>query len=80
MLVNILKGPRRGLLIPSSPVGPPYLFGRESSMRQQIALIGVLLLASCSASAGDPYVNGFPTDRGFFPIGVWLQSPTPCAA
>jgi hypothetical protein len=49
-------------------------------MRQQIALIGVLLLASCSASAGDPYVNGFPTDRGFFPIGVWLQSPTPCAA
>ena len=46
----------------------------------RIALIGALLLASRAALAGDPYVSGFPTDRGFFPIGVWLQSPMRAAA
>lgn len=46
----------------------------------RIALIGVLLLASGSASAGGPYLSGFPTDNGFFPIGVWLQSPMRAAA
>jgi hypothetical protein len=46
----------------------------------RIALVGVLLLASGSASAGCPYWSGFPTDSGFFPIGVWLQSPMRAAA
>jgi hypothetical protein len=27
------------------------------------------------AVAGGVYEHGFPTDRSFFPIGVWLQSP-----
>ena len=28
-----------------------------------------------AAWAGAPHTNGFPSDSGFFPIGVWLQSP-----
>ncbi len=42
-------------------------------------VLGVLLLVGNSASAGELQVNGFPTDAGFFPIGVWLQSPTRAA-
>ena len=41
----------------------------------RMTLIGVLLLAGSSASSGEPHLNGFPTSPGFFPIGVWLQSP-----
>jgi hypothetical protein len=40
---------------------------------------GVLLLVGHSVSAGELQVNGFPTDADFFPIGVWLQSPTRAA-
>jgi hypothetical protein len=42
----------------------------------RIALIGVLSLAAPSGWAGGLYSNGFSTDPSFFPIGVWLQSPT----
>jgi len=41
--------------------------------------VGVLLLVGNSASAGESHVNGFPADADFFPIGVWLQSPTRAA-
>ncbi len=38
--------------------------------------IGALLISNLdSASAQPSYPNGFPSDPGFFPIGVWLQSP-----
>lgn len=33
------------------------------------------MLASPAALAAETYPNGFPADPGFFPIGVWLQSP-----
>jgi hypothetical protein len=34
-----------------------------------------LLLAGSSTQGHAGYENGFPTDPGFFPIGVWQQSP-----
>jgi hypothetical protein len=42
-------------------------------------LVGVLLFVGHSASAAELPANGFPTDADFFPIGVWLQSPTRAA-
>ena len=42
-------------------------------------VVGVMLLVGHSGSAGELQVNGFPTDAGFFPIGVWLQSPAHAA-
>lgn len=42
-------------------------------------VVGILLLVGHSASAGELSVNGFPTDADFFPIGVWLQSPSRAA-
>ena len=35
-----------------------------------------LILSSLRASAESHYPGGFPTEPGFFPIGVWLQSPS----
>ena len=34
-----------------------------------------LILAGSSTQGHAGYENGFPTDPGFFPIGVWQQSP-----
>ena len=36
----------------------------------------LLLLSAASALARENFPNGFPDDQNFFPIGVWLQSPT----
>src|SRR4051812_40906796 len=41
-------------------------------------VVGVLLLVDHSLSA-ESQLNGFPADPDFFPIGVWLQSPTRAA-
>lgn len=35
----------------------------------------VLMLVSPAALVAQTYPSGFPADPGFFPIGVWLQSP-----
>ena len=35
----------------------------------------VAVLAVSAGSAKTDYLNGLPNDPGFFPIGVWLQSP-----
>lgn len=35
----------------------------------------VLIFTVGTSSANKDYPNGFPADPGFFPIGVWLQSP-----
>lgn len=43
-------------------------------------VMGVLLLVGHSVSAGELQLDGFPTDADFFPIGVWLQSPTRAAS
>jgi hypothetical protein len=43
-------------------------------------IAGIWLLAGQLASAGELQVNGFPRDAGFFPIGVWLQSPARAAS
>jgi hypothetical protein len=48
---------------------PVTSFGRK-------IVIMVSLLGGNPAFAGDVQVNGFPTDADFFPIGVWLQSPS----
>ena len=41
------------------------------------ACLSALLISNATLSAAQqPYSNGFPSDPGFFPIGVWLQSPT----
>lgn len=42
-------------------------------------IVGLLLLVGHSVSAAELLANGFPTDADFFPIGVWLQSPTRAA-
>src|SRR6266852_507344 len=39
-------------------------------------LVAALLFVGHSAPVGESQVNGFPADADFFPIGVWLQSPT----
>ena len=38
--------------------------------------LSVVLFIVGAASANENYLNGFPNDPSFFPIGVWLQSPT----
>ncbi|WP_439358218.1 hypothetical protein [Bradyrhizobium sp. DASA03007] len=43
-------------------------------------VVTVLLFVGASVSGGELQVNGFPTDANFFPIGVWLQSPTRAAS
>lgn len=40
----------------------------------------LLLNAATATSAGPDYPNGFPIDPGFFPIGVWTQSPVSAPA
>lgn len=42
-------------------------------------LASALLMFVCPAAHAQTYPNGFPTDPGFFPIGVWLQSPARAA-
>jgi hypothetical protein len=39
------------------------------------ATFSALTISTAATSAGEDYPNGFPNDPGFFPIGVWLQSP-----
>ena len=39
-------------------------------------LLFVILLFSSRSIATELYPNGFPADVEFFPIGVWLQSPS----
>jgi hypothetical protein len=46
------------------------------SPERRIVVVVLLLLVGYSASADELKVNGFPSDGEFFPIGVWLQSPT----
>ncbi|WP_407121684.1 hypothetical protein [Bradyrhizobium sp. STM 3561] len=43
-------------------------------------VVAVLLFVGAPVSGGELQVNGFPTDANFFPIGVWLQSPTRAAS
>jgi hypothetical protein len=45
---------------------------------RMVATIFLLLVGHCAA-ADELKVNGFPSDANFFPIGVWLQSPTNAA-
>ncbi|HEV2302431.1 MAG TPA: hypothetical protein VGR91_12760 [Stellaceae bacterium] len=47
-------------------------------MNSRILAVAVLLglgIGIGAAGAGPAYKNGFPSDRGFFPLGVWLQAP-----
>jgi hypothetical protein len=45
----------------------------------RLLVVGVLLLVDHSVLASELQANGFPTEADFFPIGVWLQSPTRAA-
>ena len=38
-----------------------------------------ILLVNGATNASRAYENGFPADAGFFPIGVWMQSPANAA-
>ena len=40
-----------------------------------LTAFSVLLVSTAVSAAREDYPNGFPSDPGFFPIGVWLQSP-----
>jgi hypothetical protein len=40
-----------------------------------LAVAGWVAISIQPASAGETYRTGFPDDQGFFPIGVWMQSP-----
>ena len=66
--------PGRRLAAPRRRRRPP-----RAPLRSALAGL-LLLLAPLPAIAGPPYANGFPVDPGFFPIGVWLQSPANAAA
>jgi hypothetical protein len=66
--------------------------GQRSSSRRHssgslIAVLSLLLeigaqtvLAQGAPRPGPPYPGGFPDDPAFFPIGVWLQSPSSAPA
>jgi hypothetical protein len=41
----------------------------------RVILTTVLLLACEARSDAGGYTNGVPSEPGFFPVGVWLQSP-----
>jgi len=45
----------------------------------EVAIIASIMIAVAAFDspvlAAGPFVGGFPSDPGFFPIGVWLQSP-----
>jgi Beta-galactosidase len=45
----------------------------------RLLVVGVLLLVDHSVLASELQASGFPTEADFFPIGVWLQSPTRAA-
>jgi hypothetical protein len=56
------------------------LFGGAATMSFSLkVVVGILLLVGYSVSASEPKVNGFPTNPDFFPIGIWLQSPSRAA-
>jgi hypothetical protein len=40
-----------------------------------VSVSSVLKFSISDASADKDYLNGFPNDPSFFPIGVWMQSP-----
>jgi hypothetical protein len=40
-----------------------------------LVLASSLMIGNRAALADGTFRNGFPADTGFFPIGVWLQSP-----
>jgi hypothetical protein len=48
---------------------------QSSGRRLAVGFVLAALGGTPFAQAGGPYEAGFPTDSGFFPIGVWLQSP-----
>jgi hypothetical protein len=41
-----------------------------------LLVASTLLFSIATSSAREDYPNGFPNDPKFFPIGVWLQSPS----
>src|SRR5215218_6531040 len=43
------------------------------------SIVALLLVTGTLISAADARQNGFPAAENFFPIGVWLQSPTRAA-
>src|SRR6185312_2630754 len=49
------------------------------SLRCKTFVVFLSLLAAHSASSDELKANGFPFDPGFFPVGVWLQSPNNAA-
>lgn len=42
-------------------------------------VIAIVQLPTPPAIAADAYANGFPAEAAFFPIGVWMQSPSRAA-
>jgi hypothetical protein len=61
---------------------------RLAIRRALCAILAAAMLSGCpDASVGEPsrtkprhFANGFPTEPGFFPVGVWLQHPRNAAA
>jgi hypothetical protein len=39
-------------------------------------LLAALIFGGSEVLPNDIYQNGFPNENTFFPLGVWLQSPT----
>jgi hypothetical protein len=60
------------------------IVGRDSDMGARIGCVAMGMLAGLvamtfggpSALTRESFQNGFPIDVGFFPLGVWLQSPS----
>ena len=53
---------------------------RSHNFAASACMLALILASSMAiggqpAAAGEIYRNGFPDDRGFFPVGVWMQSP-----
>jgi hypothetical protein len=47
----------------------------RASLVTWLTILSALLLSVPATSAREVFPNGFPNDSGFFPIGVWNQSP-----
>lgn len=62
------------------PIAPALNRGALGALLLLIASLGSPLQAQAEESRPKVFANGFPTDPGFFPIGVWLQNPRNAAA
>ena len=63
--------------IAASPRDPMRAFRRVcAALAITLSALGAAYPAGAQNSAANRFKNGFPEDPSFFPVGVWMQSPS----